>query len=652
VEVEGALGPTFDFWRELAKLYLTRLCAILDLEKAVADGLDLPLAGEEVERLLSEAPPMNGLEYLSEGAVRRAWADVERAFLDGAAASGRGPQAFLREKNAIWNTVGRVYFHLAEQKNRPETPFAFLATYTTRLSSQGKLQHCALGQAVRERAAPARKKELLSILLPVNRAAEKSAFLKELVDSGRIFQPQPWSPDEARRFLKDVPIFEEHGISVRVPDWWRPRAPARVQVTVTLGSEASAGLGLDALLDFSVDLALDGERLSREEWQAVLAASGSLVPVKGRWVEVDRERLDELLGEWKRLEHEAEAGGVSFLHALRLLARVPEGGAAAAVAGAPQERLDDPWLDVRAGDWLARTLQELRSPEVGGAVDPGPELRTTLRPYQREGVHWLWFLHKLRLGGCLADDMGLGKTVQVIAFLLLLERERRSVKRSRPALLVIPASLLGNWRSECARFAPSLHVVVAHPSESTPGAVDGPQGGGLAAGDLEQVFGIELEREGAAGSRAADLERGAAGDDQGGTAAVARGGGKARRQGRPRAAALPASRPAVPRRPPRQGAVGAGRRAVPRQAAPAAAPRRRTSRGKSSLPAGRKDRLQALKRHFLRAISITNREYRALFGIDAAAATRKLRDLVMRSLLHQRGAKRGAHYVPSDVLKS
>jgi SNF2 family DNA or RNA helicase len=77
-------------------------------------------------------------------------------------------------------------------------------------------------------------------------------------------------------------------------------------------------------------------------------------------------------------------------------------------------------------------------------------------------VRWLYLLAKLGLGACLADDMGLGKTIQVLALLLVLQRERSS--RPEPSLLVAPASLLANWALEIERFAPGLKAFIAHPS--------------------------------------------------------------------------------------------------------------------------------------------------------------------------------------------
>ena len=111
-------------------------------------------------------------------------------------------------------------------------------------------------------------------------------------------------------------------------------------------------------------------------------------------------------------------------------------------------------------------MKGLRSPEGLARIDPGGAgLNATLRPYQQAGVRWLYLLNRLGLGACLADDMGLGKTIQVLALLLVLKRESEQgrLKRS-PSVLVAPASLLANWSAEVERFAPTLSVLVAHPS--------------------------------------------------------------------------------------------------------------------------------------------------------------------------------------------
>ena len=115
--------------------------------------------------------------------------------------------------------------------------------------------------------------------------------------------------------------------------------------------------------------------------------------------------------------------------------------------GATTADEDREWSGAVAGPWLAGVLQALRGPESLARVDPGAALHGTLRPYQQVGVRWLHFLSSLGLGACLADDMGLGKTIQVLALLLVLDRERtaRAGGERRPSLLVAPASLLANW---------------------------------------------------------------------------------------------------------------------------------------------------------------------------------------------------------------
>jgi non-specific serine/threonine protein kinase len=118
----------------------------------------------------------------------------------------------------------------------------------------------------------------------------------------------------------------------------------------------------------------------------------------------------------------------------------------------------------------------MRQPRGIDTLQPGVDLHATLRPYQADGVRWLWFMTRLGLGACLADDMGLGKTIQVIDLLLQMKREagagrsgrctaRTQSSGSPISLLVVPASLVGNWKEELARFGPSLRVFCAHPSE-------------------------------------------------------------------------------------------------------------------------------------------------------------------------------------------
>src|SRR5260370_15622890 len=129
-----------------------------------------------------------------------------------------------------------------------------------------------------------------------------------------------WTPTEAHRFLRAIPAFEAAGLIVRVPDWWRPRHPPRPGVTVRVGDKKPSAVGMVELLDFSVAVALGDEKLTAAEVRQLLASSDGLVRLRGQWVELDRERLREVLDHWERVRDQASEGGLSFLEGMRLLA--------------------------------------------------------------------------------------------------------------------------------------------------------------------------------------------------------------------------------------------------------------------------------------------------------------------------------------------
>lgn len=454
-EIGVAMPAPWSYWRDFGVRYVTALCALPDIAgKRAKPPVALP-AGDELNAIAAAVPPMMGAEYLTAGVLAALWSETDRAFDAELAQSTLPIQDFLKGRHPAWNLVGRVHFNLAENRRDEECPFAFVATYTTRLSAQGKPQHLPLGKALQEYSGAKNRARLLSLLTPVQRAAERCSWLKSMVDAGEIFHPLRWGPPEALQFLKDAPALEAAGVVVRMPVNWRMNRPARAQVKATIGANAPAQLGLDALLDYQMEVTLDGEALTKAEIKRLLAQSDGLAFLRGQWVEVDHDRLRRTLARFEAIERRAAAEGLSFGEAMRFLA-------GASLAGDDAAAEEGAWGAAVAGPWLAETLASLRRPDGRLAVEPGPMLRGTLRPYQRAGLQWLYLLAKLQFGACLADDMGLGKTLQVIALLLALKAEAGGT--AAPTLLVAPASLLANWASEIARFAPSLSAMVAHPS--------------------------------------------------------------------------------------------------------------------------------------------------------------------------------------------
>ena len=210
-EVATALPAVLSYWRDFGARYVTALCALPDLGEGNAKP-PVPLPGEdELAETAAAVPPMTGAEYLTAATLADLWRATDTAFDAELAHAALSVQQFLKSRNPAWNLVGRVHFNLAENRKDEEAPFAFLATYTTRLSAAAKAQHMPLGKALQEYAGANNRERLLSLLMPVQRAAELCGWLKAMVDAGEIFHPLRWSPQQALQFLKDAPAARKRG---------------------------------------------------------------------------------------------------------------------------------------------------------------------------------------------------------------------------------------------------------------------------------------------------------------------------------------------------------------------------------------------------------------------------------------------------------
>ncbi len=258
--------------------------------------------------------------------------------------------------------------------------------------------------------------------------------------------------DGAHDFLTRIaPALIGNGFGVLLPSWW---SAGRAELALTLAAAPKAeqpgqsarrsGFGLDDLVDYEWRVALGGQTLTEAEFQALAEAKGNLVRLRGRWVEVDRDRL---------------AAGLKALGTRRSGAMRAGDFLRTAMFGLDDDGL--PLEGVEADGWLGDLLSGAAEQRCVPAEAP-PGLHATLRPYQERGVGWLAFMERVGLGAVLADSMGLGKTIQVLT---LLEMERAERAQPRPTLLVCPMSLVANWQREAARFTPQLTVHVHHGAE-------------------------------------------------------------------------------------------------------------------------------------------------------------------------------------------
>jgi SNF2 family DNA or RNA helicase len=201
-------------------------------------------------------------------------------------------------------------------------------------------------------------------------------------------------------------------------------------------------LSLGGVVRYDLRASLGGREISHEEFQALAAATQPLVRVGGEWRALKGRALAR-----------AKALAAIALHGSSMPAMTALG---AALAGRYEVRGLAVDVGEPAGE-LELLVRQLRGPELLEPAEPPAAFEGELRPYQKVGLGWLTRTRRLGLGALLADDMGLGKTVQVIAYLLDHDDDLH-----RPALIVCPTSVLGNWQRELRRFAPELSVHIHH----------------------------------------------------------------------------------------------------------------------------------------------------------------------------------------------
>ncbi|MGE5297281.1 MAG: DEAD/DEAH box helicase [Solirubrobacterales bacterium] len=443
------LSVSLDYWRKVAGRFAETLVRTPDLE-TLRHKAAVVLPDAEASEMLSIAPFMSGSEYLNRDLLDDLWSRLNAAY-QRQIKSYKGPVAdFVRTLSPKVHLVGRVFFHLVESK-KDEYPFVFLATYSTALDKKSGCKHVPLKHALAEYGADSGR--LLDLLATVHQAAAESQFLSGLLDSGEIFHPLALSAGEAYTVLKEIPIYERAGILCRIPNWWKDRA-AGLRLNIQIGESRPSALGMDAILDFDAGLLLGDAALSEEEARRLLDESEGLAFIKGKWVEVDRDKLEQTLHAYEKAQALMAREDITLREAMRLqldadrALGLSEGGVA---------------VEVSQGQWLESVVSRLRDPHRIDAARLSGRFKATLRPYQRQGVDWLCFLDGLQFGALLADDMGLGKTVELLA-MLSARLEDKARRGKRTSLLVLPASLISNWTGEIERFLPSLRYFVAHPS--------------------------------------------------------------------------------------------------------------------------------------------------------------------------------------------
>ncbi|MEX2104171.1 MAG: SNF2 helicase-associated domain-containing protein, partial [Bacilli bacterium] len=344
-----------------------------DLE-LLREKIDIELEEDERNHLLDSVPYLNGSKHLNQDWIEQVWAKLNHSFSTIILSYKGSVEQFITSMNPNVHLVGRVFFHLVESE-KEDYPFAYMATYAAEVSQEGKSKHLPLKNALVEYGKNSRK--LLELLSTVNRASEKSEFIAELVESGEIFHPIGLSADEAYTFLKEIPVYEEAGILCRIPKWWKHKSNA-LKLSVSVGNKTPSRLNLDALVDFNAELFLAGEAIQVNELRKLLSEAEGLAFIKGKWVEVNHERLQETLRAYEQAQKLMDHTEISMVDALRFQLNASQ------ILNVPAAACE---LEVTNGEWLHSVLNRLTHPDTIEAIACGEDFHASLRVYQERGLN-------------------------------------------------------------------------------------------------------------------------------------------------------------------------------------------------------------------------------------------------------------------------
>lgn len=433
---------------KIVNFYVTLLSKEPSIEM-LREKTKVKIDDKDLEKLINSAPFIIGKQYLNKKWMRNFFQNIHLCFQKDIKEFNGKVIEYFRKINPKINIVGRVFFHLVENK-KSDYPFAFLATYASLVKNEVgeiKEKHLPLKNALKEYKKDSKK--MLQLLSTIIKASKKSDLIKEIYSSGEIFHPIKFNTKEAYIFLREIQMYEKMGIVCRIPKWWKKKG-SNAKIILKVGDENKSKVDYNALVSYNPEIHLDGNKLTQKEIQKLLNESEGLTLIKGKWVEVNHSKLKKALDYFEKAKKQSKNLSMNIIEAFRFeqkqILEVDENS--------------DIDIEINNGEFLNQITSQLQSPELIDRINSDEKFKADLRKYQKKGLNWLYFMKKMGLGACLADDMGLGKTVQIIALLSYLKNKKEK------SLIVLPVSLIGNWIDEIEKFAPYFSYYILHRSEN------------------------------------------------------------------------------------------------------------------------------------------------------------------------------------------
>lgn len=429
-DVKGSISIAF--LQHLGKGFIKRIVSFEGINFGELPNEDLSV--DECDLLVPYVPLIIGHEFVDYTWIQNQYSDFVIALESELRNSTKSISEFLIAKGVDVVIPSRIYFHLVENKLEEGLPFAFLATYTAQNGE--KVVHIPLKNALVEFKNDSHALELL--IKSIKTAAKESDFAFRYMESGDIYFPVKLNQDDAYSFLKEVPIFEKYGIVCRIPKWYTEK-DSKILVDMDEKKLFSSGyLSQIKLNSFQPTLIYHGIEITIEEAKDLISKTEGLEYIKGRWVENDHEELQLLLSEYE----EFSGDGTTLLEILK------------SKAGFNTSDIETPtFIEFSRKDWIQQYINHQFASNIDNSLPSN--FAEVLRHYQKDAFSWLLGMYSMGFGVCLADDMGLGKTVEVLSFLSKYKNDNDG-----HVLIIVPATLIANWKAEIEKFSPDMDVFV------------------------------------------------------------------------------------------------------------------------------------------------------------------------------------------------
>ena len=282
----------------ICKSFLHQLILIPELDD-LRERVVVELTNELAEQFLRMAPGLPNSNYLNEKWIKTIWGFINEGYqLTVRSLGSSSIQKFLYKKNKTLINVGKVCFHLVENKIDP-TLFAFLATFQTYDVDSARIKNSSLKKVLEQSQTD--QEQLMRVLGPITSAGKDSKFINELLESGEVFYPLTLTKEEAFTFLSEIALYEKANIICKVPNWWKKAY--KTSIKIQFGNNKSY-LSFAEVADFQVDICLGNLEIGPKDLAEILKQENGLIRYKGEWIHIDQEKLQELKEAYEKVNQQ------------------------------------------------------------------------------------------------------------------------------------------------------------------------------------------------------------------------------------------------------------------------------------------------------------------------------------------------------------